>query len=47
MGEEEGVQTANWDGYLREGPGAVTTAVPLTDRKDPASVPLPPEGDMT
>jgi quinol-cytochrome oxidoreductase complex cytochrome b subunit len=31
MGEEEGVQTANWDGYLREGPGAVTTAVPIIE----------------
>jgi quinol-cytochrome oxidoreductase complex cytochrome b subunit len=31
MGEDEGVQTANWDGYLREGPGAVTTAVPIIE----------------
>ena len=31
MGEGEGVQTANWDGYLREGPGAVTTAVPIIE----------------
>ncbi|MDQ6791893.1 MAG: hypothetical protein M3075_14815, partial [Candidatus Dormibacteraeota bacterium] len=31
MGEDEGVQTASWDGYLREGPGAVTTAVPIIE----------------
>jgi quinol-cytochrome oxidoreductase complex cytochrome b subunit len=31
MAEDEGVQTTSWDGYLREGPGAVTTAVPVIE----------------
>jgi quinol-cytochrome oxidoreductase complex cytochrome b subunit len=31
MGEDEGLQTASWDGFLREGPGAVTTAVPIIE----------------
>jgi quinol-cytochrome oxidoreductase complex cytochrome b subunit len=31
MSEQEGVQTTAWDGYLREGPGAATTAVPVIE----------------
>jgi quinol-cytochrome oxidoreductase complex cytochrome b subunit len=31
MGEDEGLQTASWDGYLKEGPGALTTAVPIIE----------------
>jgi quinol-cytochrome oxidoreductase complex cytochrome b subunit len=31
MSEEEGVLTTTWDGYLREGPGAATTAVPVIE----------------
>ena len=29
MGENSGILTTQWDGYLREGPGAATTAVPV------------------
>lgn len=29
MSEQSGILTTQWDGYLREGPGAVTTAVPV------------------
>src|ERR1700738_3113853 len=31
MSEDEGVKTTSWDGYLKEGPGAVTTAVPIIE----------------
>jgi quinol-cytochrome oxidoreductase complex cytochrome b subunit len=31
MSEGSGVQTTIWDGYLREGPGAATTAVPIIE----------------
>ena len=31
MAEDEGVRTTSWDGYLKEGPGAVTTAVPIIE----------------
>src|ERR671933_19097 len=31
MSEEECVLTTTWDGYLREGPGAATTAVPVIE----------------
>ncbi len=29
MSEDDPILTTQWDGYLREGPGAVTTAVPV------------------
>ena len=31
MSEGSGVQTTMWDGYLRQGPGAATTAVPIIE----------------
>jgi quinol-cytochrome oxidoreductase complex cytochrome b subunit len=29
--QERGILTAQWDGYLREGPGAATTAIPVIE----------------
>jgi len=31
MNEEDGILTTQWDGYLREGPGAASTAVPVIE----------------
>jgi quinol-cytochrome oxidoreductase complex cytochrome b subunit len=31
MSEKDGIRTTQWDGYLREGPGAATTAVPIIE----------------
>ncbi len=31
MSEEDGILTTQWDGYLREAPGAATTAVPVIE----------------
>jgi hypothetical protein len=33
MKEHPGILTTQWDGYLREGPGAATTAVPVVEPK--------------
>jgi quinol-cytochrome oxidoreductase complex cytochrome b subunit len=38
MSEETRILTTQWDGYLREGPGAVTTAVPVV--QTPAEEPM-------
>src|SRR5713101_7343028 len=34
MSEDSDIRTAPWDGYLREGPGAATTAVPVVRPAD-------------
>ena len=31
MSQDDGILTTQWDGYLREGPGASTTAVPVIE----------------
>jgi len=31
MSQDDGILTTQWDGYLREGPGASTTAVPIIE----------------
>ena len=31
MSEDRGILTTQWDGYVREGPGAATTAVPVIE----------------
>jgi len=33
MKEQPGILTTQWDGYLRDGPGAATTAVPVVEPK--------------
>ena len=43
MSEETDIRTAPWDGYLREGPGAATTAVPVVVQPADEEMALEPE----
>src|SRR5947199_3770386 len=42
MSQDDGIVTTQWDGYLREGPGAAITAVPVTE-VEPGGHVLEPE----
>jgi quinol-cytochrome oxidoreductase complex cytochrome b subunit len=41
--QEPGILTTQWDGYLREGPGAATTAVPVVQTPGEEHMELEPE----
>ena len=41
--EDPGILTTQWDGYLREGPGAATTAVPVVAPPAEEGMVLEPE----
>jgi quinol-cytochrome oxidoreductase complex cytochrome b subunit len=43
MSEDPGILTTQWDGYLREGPGAATTAVPVVQAATHEEMVLEPE----
>jgi quinol-cytochrome oxidoreductase complex cytochrome b subunit len=43
MSEDPGILTTQWDGYLREGPGAATTAVPVLPPKEDEGMALEPQ----
>jgi hypothetical protein len=43
MSEDPGILTTQWDGYLREGPGAATTAVPVVQAVTHEEMVLEPE----
>jgi hypothetical protein len=43
MTESGEIQTTRWDGYLREGPGAATAAVPIIEVEDHGAHELEPE----
>jgi quinol-cytochrome oxidoreductase complex cytochrome b subunit len=43
MSEDPGILTTQWDGYLREGPGAATTAVPVVQAVTHEETVLEPE----
>ena len=43
MNEDSDILTTQWDGYLREGPGAVTTAVPVVVEPAHEEMVLEPE----
>jgi quinol-cytochrome oxidoreductase complex cytochrome b subunit len=38
MSQDDGIRTAQWDGYVHEGPGAAITAVPVTEVEAPGHV---------
>jgi quinol-cytochrome oxidoreductase complex cytochrome b subunit len=46
MKERAGILVTQWDGYLREGPGAVTTAVPIVEVESGEHVLEPPSKRM-
>jgi quinol-cytochrome oxidoreductase complex cytochrome b subunit len=41
--ERNGIKTTQWDGYLRDGPGATVSAVPVIEVDDHPTPPLEPE----
>jgi hypothetical protein len=43
MSKSEEIRTTQWDGYLREGPGAATAALPVIEVDDHAGHQLEPE----
>jgi quinol-cytochrome oxidoreductase complex cytochrome b subunit len=43
MKQDDGILTTQWDGYLREGPGAATTAVPVITEPGQEGQVLEPE----
>src|SRR5919198_750401 len=43
--QRDGIKTTQWDGYLRDGPGAAISAVPVIEGDQHPAAPLEPEDE--